>query len=524
MTSAGTVTTFYDYAGASANQRLVAAVSRTLAGRGRRVLCVDASPDMVSPAGLFESKQEQGSPGFLSILEDEGSGEERWPSTVVPSADSKLDLLPSGVKYGSPSESWSRLKSFSLKNHDNPQLGVKLAKIADAWRSQYDHIIVRASAGGGPMSRVASVQLADQMVLIVSPDPAMMKMTGPVVDELLRARSALAHKRERYRILPVIADSGFLPEAVRGEAYFRAAAECLSSAHEEWRDGTVDAENWVRTTSMEFVPDFTEAGGEEDTSANEAVAKVADAVEDRFRSHEGHPPKTTLGPDVRSSGSSNGHVSRAPAASRQTLEPDKSVQSNLQQAASLVQVGDCERAELLVTSVIRSPPPTEKDISLPSMMIYVAGLARAWGDNANAAALLAAATELLLEAHGVEGASVASAESANGAGHSPSNHEASEGPSKLPKKKDAGAEESYVAPWINQDECMSCDVCVEINPDMFKYNSKRQAYIADAEAGPYRDLVKAAERCAAQVIHPGLPRERSEKDIEKLIARAQRFN
>ena len=45
-----------------------------------------------------------------------------------------------------------------------------------------------------------------------------------------------------------------------------------------------------------------------------------------------------------------------------------------------------------------------------------------------------------------------------------------------------------------------------------------------AEGGPYSDLVKAAERCTARVIHPGLPRNPGEAGMDKWIARASKFN
>jgi pyruvate-ferredoxin/flavodoxin oxidoreductase len=79
----------------------------------------------------------------------------------------------------------------------------------------------------------------------------------------------------------------------------------------------------------------------------------------------------------------------------------------------------------------------------------------------------------------------------------------------------------YMAPWIDSSECTSCDECININPKMFKYDDKKKAFIADPFAGTYKDLVKAAEKCTAQVIHPGLPKDRSEKDIDKWIARGQ---
>jgi pyruvate-ferredoxin/flavodoxin oxidoreductase len=81
----------------------------------------------------------------------------------------------------------------------------------------------------------------------------------------------------------------------------------------------------------------------------------------------------------------------------------------------------------------------------------------------------------------------------------------------------------HVAPWIDSAECTACDECIKINPKIFAYNEKKQAYIKDPKGGPYKDLVRAAEKCTAQVIHPGIPADRSEKDIEKLIKRAQKF-
>jgi pyruvate-ferredoxin/flavodoxin oxidoreductase len=84
--------------------------------------------------------------------------------------------------------------------------------------------------------------------------------------------------------------------------------------------------------------------------------------------------------------------------------------------------------------------------------------------------------------------------------------------------------EEYMAPWLDTDDCTACGECIKINPDMFAYNENEKAYIKNPDAGPYQDLVRAAERCTAQVIHPGLPRRRDAKDIEKWIKRAEKYN
>ena len=82
----------------------------------------------------------------------------------------------------------------------------------------------------------------------------------------------------------------------------------------------------------------------------------------------------------------------------------------------------------------------------------------------------------------------------------------------------------YMAPWIDTEDCTSCDECTMLNPNIFEYNDDKKAVIRDPEGGPYSDIVKAAEKCTAQVIHPGLPRDRSAGNIDKWIARAARFN
>ena len=83
---------------------------------------------------------------------------------------------------------------------------------------------------------------------------------------------------------------------------------------------------------------------------------------------------------------------------------------------------------------------------------------------------------------------------------------------------------SYMAPWLESENCSSCDECININDRMFAYNEDKKAYIKDPQAGSYSDLVKAAEKCTTQVIHPGLPADKSAKDIDKWIKRGEKYN
>ena len=58
---------------------------------------------------------------------------------------------------------------------------------------------------------------------------------------------------------------------------------------------------------------------------------------------------------------------------------------------------------------------------------------------------------------------------------------------------------------------------------MFAYNENKQAYIANPDAGTFRELVEAAESCQVAVIHPGKPRNPKEPGLDELIKRAEPF-
>ena len=92
-------------------------------------------------------------------------------------------------------------------------------------------------------------------------------------------------------------------------------------------------------------------------------------------------------------------------------------------------------------------------------------------------------------------------------------------PAPAPATEDG--ERSPDEPYIETARCSSCNECTLINARMFTYDANKQAYIADASAGTYRELVEAAESCQVGVIHPGKPRDPNEPGLDELIERAQ---
>lgn len=119
------------------------------------------------------------------------------------------------------------------------------------------------------------------------------------------------------------------------------------------------------------------------------------------------------------------------------------------------------------------------------------------------------------------------------AGASLDNHETSVTPTAEPVK--AAAEVTAVAEDDDEDDdftteayiesarCTTCNECTNLNGKMFVYNDLKQAVIADASAGTFQQLVKAAEACPVEIIHPGTPLNPKEKDLDKWVQRAEAF-
>ena len=79
-------------------------------------------------------------------------------------------------------------------------------------------------------------------------------------------------------------------------------------------------------------------------------------------------------------------------------------------------------------------------------------------------------------------------------------------------------------PYIETPRCTTCNECTDINNKMFVYDDNDQAYIADPDAGTFRQLVEAAEICQVAIIHPGKPINPDEPNLDELMARAESFN
>jgi pyruvate-ferredoxin/flavodoxin oxidoreductase len=177
-------------------------------------------------------------------------------------------------------------------------------------------------------------------------------------------------------------------------------------------------------------------------------------------------------------------------------------------AEGLVRAGGSERVADLLARVGRM---TELDPITASMVAGLAPSGNGGATTAGPAAQPGPATS----------AGGAGALSSNGASAQPAAGPAAATTVVAEPTQDDGL---VMEPYIETDRCTTCNECTNVNNRMFAYNENRQAYIKDQRAGTFAQLVTAAERCSAGLIHPGTPLNPKEKDLDKWIKRAERFN
>ena len=87
-----------------------------------------------------------------------------------------------------------------------------------------------------------------------------------------------------------------------------------------------------------------------------------------------------------------------------------------------------------------------------------------------------------------------------------------------------GLDQAYEPVWVESNECTACDDCIDIAPGVFAYDENNQVVVKDPKGAPFKDIVRAAEKCASFAIHPGTPFDPNEPGLDKLMKRAEKLN
>ncbi|HEU4728881.1 MAG TPA: TIR domain-containing protein [Kofleriaceae bacterium] len=257
----GSVVTFYSYKGGVGRSFLVANVAALLARWGYRVLCVDW--DIEAP-GLDEyfrpwlGARER--PGLVELVTQFArDGEADWRAHVselrMPGADAPLHLITAGAPGPELS---TRVQAIDWRElYDRRGFGAFVEAMRDAWKADYDLVLVDSRTGITDIGGICTVHLPDILVTVFTANQQSLRGVKDVVQTAESRRSKLPLNRAGLVTLPVLARLDARGQDDLAKEWLRRIADALAGLYEGWLDDDVSPRQFLEATRIPYFSVWT---------------------------------------------------------------------------------------------------------------------------------------------------------------------------------------------------------------------------------------------------------------------------
>ncbi|HET7504044.1 MAG TPA: TIR domain-containing protein [Kofleriaceae bacterium] len=257
----GSVVTFYSYKGGVGRSFLVANAAVLLARWGYRVLCVDW--DIEAP-GLDEyfrpwlGARER--PGLVELVTQFATGGKvDWRAHVselrLPGADAPLHLITAGAPGPELS---TRVQAIDWRElYDHRGFGAFLETLRDAWKADYDLVLVDSRTGITDIGGICTVHLPDVLVTVFTANQQSLGGVKGVVQLAEARRSKLPLARAGLVTLPVLARFDARGQDDLAKQWLRRVADELAGLYEGWLDDDVSPRQFLEATRIPYFSVWT---------------------------------------------------------------------------------------------------------------------------------------------------------------------------------------------------------------------------------------------------------------------------
>jgi HEAT repeat protein/MinD-like ATPase involved in chromosome partitioning or flagellar assembly len=256
----GVVYTFYSYKGGVGRSMALANVGVTLALNGRRVLLVDwdlEAPGLEhyfgSPARLEDGHENR--PGVIELLQAHADGVTLpWQDCCrqVHVMGCSLDLIASGRR----SEDYrSRVQHLDWRSlYEDHQIGNFIEYLREAWRGNYDYVLVDSRTGISDNSDISTVLLPDVLVLFFVTNQQNIEGVRATLARARRVHAKLPVDRSKLLAVPVLSRDERDAEYEQSAVWQAKAAEAFADAYGDWLPEGVSAEQALHRLYLPYVP------------------------------------------------------------------------------------------------------------------------------------------------------------------------------------------------------------------------------------------------------------------------------
>lgn len=203
----GTICTFYSYKGGVGRSMALANVAALLAQWGHRVLCVDW--DLEAPGLHLYFEDWLDNPPLRGVLELVGDLAGSKPISIadyttevnLPDMRGHLDVMPAG---GLDESFVGRVQALDWDQLYADGLGTRLEELRDAFKREYDFVLLDSRTGITDIGGICTVQLPDLIAFCCTPNQQSLNGVLDVMRRSAESRQALPFDRAQVPSFPVI--------------------------------------------------------------------------------------------------------------------------------------------------------------------------------------------------------------------------------------------------------------------------------------------------------------------------------
>lgn len=267
MYSLGQILTFYSYKGGVGRSMGLVNVAALLSKWRRKVLIVDWDLEAPGIESYFEKyanipKIRQEKPGIIDLVHALAAGDEiDWHDCLISVPLSKnrtfefaeeLKVISAGKDDGQyvshvQNTDWGEM----FKSND---LGIHLEALRNAWKEEFDFILIDSRTGITDIGGVCTIHLPDVLVLWFTTNETSVQGVKHVAEQARIAQNDLPFDRNPLLVLPVPSRDESRTELEKATEWQKSFARHFGDFYKEWLPKNIEPEDVIERLRIPYIP------------------------------------------------------------------------------------------------------------------------------------------------------------------------------------------------------------------------------------------------------------------------------